>query len=101
MDFPISREQFKQWLEGKGDNAIVGRTCYNYDCPLAVACHEITGNDDIVILTHTWLKKPKTKDRDLPPWAQDVVIRIDAISSNIGEYVIASQALAILAEIPE
>jgi hypothetical protein len=103
MDFPITREQFRQWLEGKDAENVVGYTCNNNACPIATALLEVTrtaynvGSLFYYIEDGTFHKPEDFKP--VPIWAADFISHVDADGSE-DVSVKASTALAILEEIP-
>lgn len=102
MDFPITRQQFREWLEEKDPQAIIGQSYDQSKCPLATACQELDRRD-IRVLYADWVigpRKPYQRYRPLPRWAYAVREKVDRLSETPSD-ITAETVLNVLEEIPE
>lgn len=74
-EFPLTKEQFSEWLASREDDEIVGVSMNPGCCPLATAC-AMTAYP-ITVLSHRWEAVDHTQWGWLPLWAERFVRVVD------------------------
>lgn len=96
MKAALVREEFQRWLEQHSADEVIGKGNHARDCPVAKYLEA-----DCVGLTYAFpLEETESAQRIIMPrWARLFIQEIDHEFSN-QEPVTASQALAVLMQIP-
>lgn len=98
-DFPMTKEQFRAWLERQGPDDVVGVPRVGESCPLAEACS--LGKpfaQRIYVGKWQWGFTKGGGDFALPEWAQEFVDAIDGMET---EGITAQACLDLLGEEPK
>jgi len=90
----LTRKGFREWLEGKVGNTVVGHSCARGECPIATYLRH-AGMEDAGVTAATYgpMFDEYGGSETTPVWA---VSFIDKIDKGISRYITARQALAVL-----
>lgn len=98
-NYPLTQEEFRNWLESKREDEIVGRQGWCHGCPI-FKCLKDKNHDVTSVNGLTTYVSQKLLEN--PDWVVEFISKVDTASLPPGEMntpITASQALEVLSEI--
>lgn len=97
INYPLTIEEFRTWLESKAGDEVVGKARHICNCPLSTFLKEKVGNELPyvgVFSTYIPTSEINTLDYDNPLWVTSFISKLDGKFQTAS--VTAKQALEVL-----